>query len=127
MSFLQRLRDLDARATPGPWEWRSNSDGYPTELEALGVGVLRPGIAVSPGDGGLSAYITNDSGSAETDHPDFALIVTLRNHAARLAAVVEAGKALVDETNARYPNRDEWPKQYLDLRAALTALDTEPT
>lgn len=123
--FLTRLRALDAAASGAPWEWEWNFDGYPTELVAAGVGVILPGIAVSPTDGTLSAFLTNDGDSAGRDHADFALIVALRNAAPRIAALVEAAGALVDETERRYPGRREWPTQYLDLAAALAALDKE--
>lgn len=128
MTFLSTLLALDKAATPGPWEWIANQDGYPTELTALGVGVLRPGIAVSPTDGGLSAYITNDSGSAEPGHPDFALIAALRNSAARLAAVIDAasmmpvGPAMEDEPGPYvYVPKDDLRA----LRDALYELDKE--
>lgn len=100
MPFLSDLRSLDAKATPGLWEWIANEDGYPAELVGVGVGVLRPGIAVSPTDGRLSAHITNDDGGAGPEHPDFALLVLLRNHAARIAAVVEAVGAYKAATDA---------------------------
>ena len=88
----------------------------------VGVGVLRPGIAVSPTDGRLSAHITNDDGGAGPEHPDFALLVLLRNHAARIAAVVEAGWATVD----RYEAAGLTSPPMRDLRAALLALDGAP-
>lgn len=93
--FLTRLRALDAAASGAPWEWEWNFDGYPTELVAAGVGVIRPGIAVSPTDGTLSAFLTNDGDSAGRDHADFALIVALRNAAPRIAALVEAAADVV--------------------------------
>jgi hypothetical protein len=122
MPFLSDLRSLDAKATPGLWEWIANEDGYPAELVGVGVGVLRPGIAVSPTDGRLSAHITNDDGGAGPEHPDFALLVLLRNHAARIAAVVEAGWATVD----RYEAAGLTSPPMRDLRAALLALDGAP-
>jgi hypothetical protein len=121
MPFLSDLRSLDAKATPGLWEWIANEDGYPAELVGVGVGVLRPGIAVSPTDGRLSAHITNDDGGAGPEHPDFALLVLLRNHAARIAAVVEAAGAIVEDLgDGTHVVRRE---HIVALRAALAALE----
>lgn len=91
--MIAALRDLISRATPGPVEWTTNADGYPVELTALGVGVLRPGIAVGPSDGGLCAYLTNDGDSAEATHPDFALIVAAVNNLPSLLDIAEAVRA----------------------------------
>ena len=123
--FLTRLRSLDAAASAAPWQWEWNFDGYPTELVAAGVGVIRPGIAVSPTDGTLSAFLTNDGDSAGRDHADFALIVALRNRAARIAALVEAADRVAryfDPTDGGQGCLDEDGKR---LAAALADLDKE--
>lgn len=129
MTFLDKLKALDAKATPGPWEWSSNEDGYPTELVALGVGVLRPALAVSPRDGALSAYITNDAGTAEPEHPDFELIVAFRNSTARLIALVAACHALLDGASGPMALNKAVAlvrTEHLDaINAALTALSSD--
>ena len=99
--MIAALRDLISRATPGPVEWTTNADGYPVELTALGVGVLRPGIAVGPSDGGLCAYLTNDGDSAEATHPDFALIVAAVNNLPSLLDLAEAVRAYREAVDKR--------------------------
>lgn len=130
--MIAALRGLLARATPGPWEWSTNADGYPVELTALGVGVLRPGIAVGPSDGGLCAFLTNDGDSAEMAHPDFDLIVSLVNGAPRLMALVDAVAAYkaADDECGRSLTSDVPMARRSDAKvamlAALAALDGTP-
>ena len=104
---LDALEALLKRASPGEWSWTEDRDGYPLELDAEGVGILRPGITVDPTDGRLTAHITNDSGSAEASHPDFALIVALRNAAPALIAAARERDELRDRAEKAERERDE--------------------
>lgn len=121
-AFVDALRAADKAASLAPWEWESNQDGYPTELLSLGVGVIRPEIAVSPKDGRLSAYLSNDAGSAEVDHPDFALIVLLRNAAPEIAALVEAAALVIKH---RWPREGHLQPSLEQLESALADLDAK--
>lgn len=105
---MSALRALIDAASPTPWEWVENKSGYPAELLSLGVGVIRPALDVSPTSGAVSAYLTNDAGSAEASHPDFALIVTLANAANEVEALVEAVGAYIHEIDyVRCPGDSE--------------------
>lgn len=123
-AFLDALRENLAAASPAPWEWRSNDSGYPVELLSEGVGVLRPAIHVGTLDGKLAAHISNDGDSAEDTHPDFTLIVLLRNAAPEIAAVLQAACALrhYDDPTVLLNASELAP-----LRAALAALDAKVT
>ena len=135
-AFLEAARRLDKEATKGPWVWEANDDGYPTELVAEGVGVLRPAIAVIPRKGEVCAHISNDWDSAEVDHPDFALIAFTRSTLPEVAAVVEAGiRTLAYADRVRYcptcrkDSFDLSPHhatcEFNALRTALAALDAK--
>ena len=104
MPFLSDLRSLDAKATPSPWEC-DDGEGY----SLLRIRAASRTVAEVPGDDAMTG-------------PTGALLVLLRNHAARIAAVVEAGWATVD----RYEAAGLTSPPMRDLRAALLALDGAP-
>jgi len=121
-SFLQRLRDLDAKATPGPWTLydgtaADHGDGLVLHREG---GIVRP-VALFHGSG-MPGGVASDANLDLTE--------LLRNHAARLADVVEAGKAIAA---AYAPLPGNPALSVIDtakleaMCAALTDLDTEPT
>lgn len=45
-TYLARCNKIDASAIPGPWEWRTDDNGY--------------GIWASNGDGGHGCWVIND-------------------------------------------------------------------
>ena len=133
MSFLQRLRDLDAKATPGPLSEPHLTDhragscrcGYLFAWEGGEYCVATVHKESDAKDAGMGEYPPEDQAAANGG-----LLVFLRNSAARLAAVVEAGKAIAA---AYAPLPGNPALSVIDtakleaMRAALTALDTEPT
>lgn len=119
MPFLDTLRSLDAKATPSPW--------HPDDGE--GYSLLR--LVCDRGD--TRAHIIGDSAESESNG---ALLVLLRNHAARIAAVVESVAVYKAATDAReaYDSEDHDPvdyaamcvteaKTYRAMLAALAALE----
>lgn len=118
---MSALRALIAAASPTPWEWHENESGYPAELLSLGVGVIRPALDVSPTSGTVSAYLTNDAGSAEASHPDFALIVTLANAANEVEALVEAVEPMIAASIAAEGDFVVPPPSLVKARDALRA------
>lgn len=125
-NFLEAVRALSNEAIPAPWEVYESDDGEWGLVHRRANGMVRP-VADFPGSG--------EGGSSASD-ASVDLVELLRNSVARIAAVVEAGKALVevlDQTPVYGThNIDAWridrrETAYLALRAALTALDTEPT
>ena len=120
--FAFRLRELSAAATPGPWRQGPRWDGDSHETDAE-----------------LSWYCEADTPEAndvdvadELTLPDITLIVFLRNHAEKIAAVIEAAERLdlAEHNNAKgivkfshLEPRATCPK--CQLRAALASLETE--
>ena len=83
MPFLDTLKSLDAKATPSPWEC-DDGEGY----SLLRIRAASRTVAEVPGDDAMTG-------------PTGALLVLLRNHAARIAAVVDAVGAYKAATDAR--------------------------
>lgn len=109
MLFLTTLRALDAKATPAPWApYCSDSGEYGLVYEKR-AGTIRP-VADFPGSG-------QPGGEASDANCD--LTELLRNHAARLAALVEAVDAMIrdGDLDSEYPN----DIAVLAARAALEA------
>lgn len=129
MTFLDRLRALDARATPGPLSTPHLTDhaagdcrcGYLFAWEGGEYCVATVHKSTDAEDWASGEYPPEEQAAANGG-----LLVLLRNSAPRLAALVEAAQAVID-----YANRlelDPEDRAIVDpLRAALTALDTEPT
>jgi len=116
MSFLQRLRDLDAKATPPVWSVGRTS----MTREAL--------LRIGPTDG--FAFRSLQMGEA-----DAAFIAFARNSAPRLAALVGAVGAYIEALKGLHSMslsssmaaqlRESHAKEV--MMAAYFALDTEPT
>lgn len=114
-SFLDTLRALDAKATPGPWECGGRvynmSDTYCAFLKTA--------------SGSLVANLSLDE-----DHDRSlavaSLIVALRNAAPRLAAVIEASAAMMRAYD-RYVGTGEFVgglyPEAGDLATAIAALE----
>lgn len=100
--FLTTLRALDAKATPAPWDMGCANLGYPpvTTVIRMTGDRLRP--------------VSYPCESGQLDDAKF--IVLLRNHAARIAALVEAAQAVADRPLDEDAN--------ITLRAALAALES---
>jgi len=116
-NFLEAIRALSAEAIPAPWEVYESDDGEWGLVHRRANGMVRP-VADFPGSG--------EGGSSASD-ASVDLVEILRNAAPRLAALVEAADRV-----ARYYDHDDGGQGDIAgdcraLRAALTALDTEPT
>ena len=104
MNTLKRLRELEAAATPGPWDIRTpNSDSYGDAT-----------YKVFPPDGDDWSYFMCDEGYYNTAprKPDAEFMVAIRNALPKLLAVVEAAQACANYETGRTP-----------LRLALAALE----
>ena len=115
-NFLEAIRALSAEAIPAPWEVYESDDGEWGLVHRRANGMVRP-VADFPGSG--------EGGSSASD-ASVDLVELLRNSVPRIAALVGACGELVAEVKRRYPNRSDWPEQYVEMARALTALDTEP-
>jgi hypothetical protein len=121
-TFLDKLLELDKAATPAPWGVGQDAIYHSNGLHDEADGYAERWLASPMADG-------DENPRSETWDEDTALIVALRNAAARLAVVVEAAGLLPSEPY----DPESVPYVYVRtadlaaLRAALTALDTEPT
>lgn len=100
--FLKTLRDLDAKATPGPWGHDDDPKG--------------PEIAPIDADNPRCLDWSREVAATlmPNGHHDAAMIVLLRNHTTRLATVLELAYSL-----SRCLDEDD----QIAIRAALAALD----
>lgn len=104
MSTIDRLRELEAAATPGPWQWL-DSGGDPDEDDEL-----------QDGRGEMVASGFRDDILPEIT--DGRLCAEARNHLSALLDVAEAARALLDPSApGRHTERRE------ALRAALERLE----
>jgi hypothetical protein len=91
MTPIERLRELMAKATPGPWKWDQGAYRDATKwLINDSDYVILSCISERGGD---SVYPSNEDGE---------LIVSAINHLPALLAVVEAAQAVMDEHPAGY-------------------------
>lgn len=96
MNLIERLKELDAKATPGPWQWvQGNEVG---DWHAI-VGPRHDKNWIKASDD----FILTDgsacgeySADIDVDGPDAHLIAEMRNALPKLLAVVEASKNHVD-------------------------------
>ena len=88
MNYLDKLRDLDAKATPGPWHVHNIPFG------PVWVCQSRP-PADETQDAPIIARFGIDKRRPEAESTAES-IVTLRNSTAQLAAVIEAARAHLD-------------------------------
>ena len=110
MSAADELRALTAAATPGPWETRTDADGF------ADIGALD---AVSDEDWGT--LVVGRDPEWGTDTADAELIVWLRNHADALADLIAAARAV--ET-AQFSSRPgDLVRAVMGLSDPLTALE----
>lgn len=139
MPFLDTLKSLDAKATPGPWRCRPYSDGVDgwdgddDEVDPLAQHVQILAKRDTDDDAldaqradGMAEIVwlpVGSYGGAEVHN--LRLCATLRNHAARIAAVVEAAQSLVFALpDAHMSIRVGGDKPEIEaLRAALAALE----
>lgn len=133
--FLKTLRDLDAKATPGPWTYApdriepdnvSPRDGGTIEDHDMGRVAVLDLTAEDPADGYIAGWRHNHNGH---------LLVLLRNSVPRIAALVEAVGAYKVAHDAFMGNNDPDRHNALAREAcrihdamfpALTALNSEP-
>jgi len=90
-------KNLDARATPGPWEWRHIGHGVPVlihpgnGLDAVRKGmqgaVVRVAVRESPTDGGIMFPIDQLLGG--NYNPDMVLLAVMRDAFSRLLKDVD--------------------------------------
>ncbi len=125
MPFLDTLRSLDAKATPSPWSLTSRSCdiGCCDNIQRINAQYpedVTPDRDVGSMNGGNAVWLR--SGETEANAP---LVTLLRNHAARIAAVVEAAQSLVFALpDAHMSIRVGGDKPEIEaLRAALAALE----
>lgn len=116
MSLAATLRALIGKAYPGKFGQFDDPRAHSSKGQIVEFG--------TPRDDGSMTIRMNAPGNCRDE---VALLVTLRNAAPRLVALVEACEALKVEVKARYPGKpvSEWPKQYQDVIATLAALDGE--
>jgi len=128
-TFLDKLLELDKAATPAPWGVGQDAIYHSNGLHDEADGYAERWLASPMADG-------DENPRSETWDEDTALIVALRNAAARIAAVVEAADAILRRNTcavidpSKCVDPAEWigvcVKEFDALSAALTALDTEP-
>lgn len=108
-SLSQFLRALDAAATPGPFTVECDNT-----TASLHTHIVAPS--------GLVAREIGDSGQSDAT---IRALAALRNLAGPLAAVVEAGEALLGERDriVPYPGGSLLHQQFDALRTALAAGD----
>lgn len=151
MTFLDKVKALDAKATPGPWRWVLNmrakeiqlvSRGnlYVMDFNRWGMAGARPRFRHA---GGMDVMVNADVFGVEIEgrehhrswlqgihHPDADLPVLLRNSASRIAAVVEEARQVMSllaaHGSAIVPHLlDTDDNAGERLRSALTALDAD--
>ena len=111
----ERLRELLAAATPGPWGYwtdfyGNDETGQPATL------FISTGVEKEDTD---RLYIQNIRRL-----PDAALIVALVNTAKEREDVVDAARAIMaEDPDADVPSDEDWAPEFLALRDALTRLD----
>lgn len=84
MSTLERLKELEAKATPAPWFWMQ-----PDEKQSSDIGYYEPYTDDSSGPGFEFAVIERDSGVYPPDVSTGDLIIEMRNALPKLLAVFE--------------------------------------
>lgn len=109
-NLIERLKELEAAATPGPWstEFRSvNLEDNCQDIEKLKAEMWLGGYVVGPEEPGRGVFTAVDT----------AFIAEMRNALPKLLAVVEAAKwqKYVSEQNGDYLCQD--------LEDALAALE----
>lgn len=115
--FAAALMALSAEAIPAPWSVYESDEGEWGLVHRRANGMVRP-VADFPGSG--------EGGSSASD-ASVDLIELLRNAAPRIAALVEASAAVVSSWYGSPGSSPDPDAAHAALRAALTALDTEPT
>lgn len=108
MPFIQDLRSLDAKATPGPWLHKHDDEDVPTS-------------DVIDYNGDFVAFASADD---DVGCHDAAIIALLRSHAARIAALVEAVGAYKAATDARETFAAEGPCDDTLTLARLCAVES---
>ena len=123
MNTLDKLKELQAAETPGPWEVHRTDVGdefvcmVPSRIDG-------PGATVVDDDGGMCPY--NEEWEAKTLEANAELIVTMRNNAEALIEVAEAAKWVRETTNHAYVLNQAAVKGALKrLDAALAKLTEE--
>ena len=111
--FAAALMALSAEAIPAPWSVYESDDGEWGLVHRRANGMVRP-VADFPGSG--------EGGSSASD-ASVDLVELLRNHAARLAAVVEAAGAVVASWYGNPGDSPSPDEAHAALRAAIAALD----
>lgn len=127
MSTLDRLKELQAAATPGPWEAKQNSWDTSTIYDSHGDGIIR--CKIRPHDEDPYDML------AEEPHANADIIALLYNNADDLLAVVEAAKLYLMACDNLHDtdsgSKAEWIAGFLAdekekaLRDALAKLEKE--
>jgi hypothetical protein len=110
---VDRLTALLGEATPGPWETRTDADGF-ADIGALDAG----------SDEDWGTLVVGRDPDYGTDPADAALIAEARNALGALLAVAEAAEAWVDAATddpALWAGDEDWA--LIGAVAALSALD----
>ena len=123
MNTLDKLKELQAAATPGPWEVHRTDVGdevgcfVPSRIDGVGATVVDD-------DGGMCPY--NEPWEVKTLEANAELITTSRNHIDALIEVAEAAKWVRETTNHAYVLNQAAVKGALKrLDAALAKLEGE--
>jgi len=95
-SLFQKLRDLEAKATPGPWK---------IELGTLGEEERVYGIY--SGKYSFDRIIETDTGFYPPRRPDADLIVEYRNAIPKLLAVIDVYEMAMEQVEDCCPNNGE--------------------
>lgn len=111
MTLIERLKELEAKATPGPWNWDKCGKGFLLLVEYDGKGI--PWVL----DGIVEDREWGDA-SITGKRADMDLIAEMRNALPKLLAVVEAAK-LSYETQPT----SSWEIDYERLGNSLNALN----
>ena len=140
MTFAATLRELDAKATPGPWlrdpryrDGTCDSNGITvyTSPEVKSPGVLAYKSEILSTPSGQDFRVTDEDTDEDSDEAEaamveiesnVALLTTLRNALPALAALAEAAGALTDRLDEMCVGPTT-RVQVEAVRAALSALD----
>lgn len=108
MTTIDRLRELEAAATPGPWQWDGDNDVMvtaPDERWVANVGNWgRQNAAQGVGDMENSSLLSN---IYEMDQRDAALIAEARNALPALLDIAKAARAAPDALLYKPPMTDD--------------------
>lgn len=112
MKIIEKLKELDAKATKGPWAFDGCGDIWAVNETKR----LVSSRDSSDGSIGTTSYWTEGN-------PNAALIAELRNALPKLLAICEAVK--IHDTVMRNENRTDLEEQNAEMAVMLTLRDLE--